>query len=90
MRYFQPRANDFTISLDVLTLKNHACVQKSLFVNFIGKVFIFRNKNWIETQHNAQAAHVHLSTKFAPTIDVSTNFLSTEVLTYSILPYDYI
>lgn len=86
----QPRANDFTISLDGVTLRNYACVKTSRFVNFNGEVLISRNESCKKIQPNTQAAHIHSSTKFEFTIDVSTNFLSTEVLSNPIPPHDYI
>lgn len=43
-----------------------------------------------ENQPNAQAAHIHSSTKFEPTNYVPANFLTTEVLTNPIPQHVYI
>lgn len=71
-------------------LRGNACVQTSPFVNLNGEVFVLKNDSWEKIRPNAQTALIHWSTKFEPTIDVSTNFMSTKVLTNSIPPYDYI
>lgn len=90
MRFSKTRRNDFTISLDGLTLRNHAYVHTLPFVDFNDKAFISGSESWEKIQPNAQAAHIHLLTKFQPTIDVPTNFLSTVVSTNPIQPYDCI
>lgn len=74
--FLQPRANGSTVSLDGLTLKNHACVLTSPLVYHNGKVFISKKKSWEEIQLNAQAAHIHSPTKFEPTIDIFYRFFN--------------
>lgn len=88
--FAQPRANNFTIFWDGLTLRSYASVQTSPFVNSNGKVFMSSSESREEIQADARAAHIHLSTKFDPTIDISTILFERGSLTCSTPPSDYI